>query len=179
MLSDIDLVREFVKNSIQKQEILLANSTFKAQTVSRSNQLIAKTEGVILTSQVINTQINFLVNARSSSWELMNQILAEYCYILISDIDSRGFYQYQYCEPPKGYQMHCTKSVMLWRSWWKYRKFATRPGIPLELLIRTRESWYPIRDLIISDGLVYIKTLGTEIAVHSDDLIIWLSKINE
>ncbi|MEJ1935224.1 hypothetical protein WDZ92_33935, partial [Nostoc sp. NIES-2111] len=92
---------------------------------------------------------------------------------------SRNCYRYKYCEIPKGYQMHCMKSVHLWRSWWKYRKNKSQLGIPLDLLIRNRNSWYPIRDLIISDGLLYIKTLGSEIAVHSNDLLIWLSKGGE
>jgi hypothetical protein len=48
----------------------------------------------------------------------------------------------------------------------------------LELLIRKRDSWYPIRDLIISNGLLYIKTLGSEIALDSDDLVTWLSKVD-
>ncbi|MBD2739341.1 hypothetical protein H6H03_36720 [Nostoc paludosum FACHB-159] len=108
---------------------------------------------------------------------MINQGLAEYSYILKGEIDSRGFYQYEYCEIPKGYHMQCTKSVLLWRAWWKYRKYTSRPGIPLELLIRTRDSWYPIRDLIISDGLLYIKTLGSEIALDSNDLVTWLNKI--
>ncbi|MCL6750359.1 hypothetical protein KBT16_04915 [Nostoc sp. CCCryo 231-06] len=28
-----------------------------------------------------------------------------------------------------------------------------------------------------SDGLLYVKTLGNEIEIHADDLVIWLSKI--
>lgn len=73
--------------------------------------------------------------------------------------------------------MQCTKSVVLWRAWWKYRKNILRLGILSDLLIKTRDSWYPIRDLTISDGLLYIKTLGNEIEIHADDLVIWLSKI--
>ncbi|WP_341526149.1 hypothetical protein WKK05_26835 [Nostoc sp. UHCC 0302] len=177
MLANLDIIREFVQKSIQKKEILLANSSLTAQTVYKTNQLSAKTEGIIATAQLSNAQSEFLILATSSHWELINQTLAEYNYLLKGEINSRGFYQYQYCQVPKGYQMQCTKSVMLWRAWWKYRKYALRPGIPLELLIRTRDSWYPIRDLMISDGLLYIKTLGSEIALSSEDLVTWLSKV--
>ena len=178
MLSNLDLIREFVQNSIQKKEVLLSNPSLTAQTVYKTNQLILKAEGVIATVQLSNTLSQFWISPKSSHWELLNQALAEYSYLLKGEVDSRGFYQYQYCEVPKGYRMHCTQSVLLWRAWWKYRKYTLRPGIPLELLIRTRESWYPIRDLIISDGLLYIKTLGSEIALDSDDLVTWLSKID-
>ncbi|MDZ8028258.1 MAG: hypothetical protein RMY36_020520 [Nostoc sp. SerVER01] len=177
MLSNLDLIREFIQNSIHKKDILLSNPSLTAQTVYKANQLSAKSEGVIAIAQISNTLCQFSISPNSSHWELINQALAEYSFLLKGEIDSRGFYQYQYCEIPKGYEMQCTKCVMLWRSWWKYRKYTSRPGIPLELLIRTRDSWYPIRDLIISDGLLYIKTLGTEIALDSNDLVTWLKKI--
>ncbi len=177
MLTNLDLIREFIQTSIHKKDILLSNPSLTAQTVYKANQLSAKSEGVIAIAQVSNTLCQFSISPNSSHWELINQALAEYSFLLKGEIDSRGFYQYQYCEIPKGYQMQCTKSVLLWRAWWKYRKYTSRPGIPLELLIRTRDSWYPIRDLIISDGLLYIKTLGSEIALDSNDLVTWLKKI--
>ncbi|BAB76158.1 hypothetical protein ACN23B_22360 [Anabaena sp. FACHB-709] len=179
MLSNLELLQQFVAQSVHKQEILLANSTLQAQTAYKINQIIAKTEGVIATAPLTHTPLEFSVKATSSHWELINEVLAEHNYILTGEIDSRNCYRYQYCQIPKGYQMHCMKSVHLWRSWWKYRKNTLQLGIPLDLLIRTRNSWYPVRDLTISDGLLYIKTLGSEIAVHSDDLVIWLSKIEQ
>jgi hypothetical protein len=178
MISNLDLVREFVKCSIHKQEVLLANPTLKAETVYKSNQILAKTEGVIATFPLTHTSPEFAIKAKSSYWYLLNEALAERSYMLTGEIDGRGYYYYQYCDLPKGYQMHCTKSVFLWRAWWKYRKCSFQLGIPLELLIRRRDSWYPVKDLIISDGLLYIKTLGTEIAIHSEDLVIWLNKVD-
>ncbi|MBD2355684.1 hypothetical protein H6G41_13830 [Tolypothrix sp. FACHB-123] len=177
MLSNLELMRVFVYNSMQKQEVLLSNPFLTAQTVYQTTQLMAKTEGVIATAELAHTPSLFLINATSSYWEIMNEVLADYSYILTGELDRRGFYQYRYCQVPNGYKMHGTKSVFLWRAWWRYRKYALQLGIPLELLIRTRDAWYPIRDLTISDGLLYIKTLGNEIAVHGDDLITWLSKI--
>ncbi|MEH1930842.1 hypothetical protein [Nostoc sp.] len=178
MLSNLDLIREFVQNSIQKKEVLLSNHSLTAQTVYNTNQLTAKSEGVIATVHLSSTLSEFLIYPKSSHWELINEALAEYGYLLKGEVDSHGLYEYQYCKVPKGYEMHCTKSVLLWRAWWKYRKYTLTLGIPLELLIRTRDSWYPIRDVIVSNGLVYIKTLGSEISLDSDDLVTWLSKID-
>jgi len=178
MLSNLDLIREFAQKSIQKKDVLLSNPALTGHTAYKTNQLIAKSEGVIAIAKLSNTICEFSISPKSSQWELINQGLGEYNYLLKGEVDSRGFYEYQYCEVPKGYQMHCTKSVFLWRAWWKYRKYTLKQGIPLELLIRTQNSWYPIRDLTISDGLLYIKTLGSEIALDSDDLVTWLSKID-
>jgi hypothetical protein len=177
MLSNLELIREFIDKTIHNKDILLSNSVLTGQTVYKTNQLTAKSQGVIATVQLNGKFPEFQVQAMSSHWELINQALAEYNYLVKGEIDNRGFYRYQHCEVPKGYQMHCTKSVLLWRAWWKYRKNVLKGGIPLDLLIQNRNSWYPIRDLTISDGLLYIKTLGSEIAVHSEDLVIWLSKL--
>ncbi|MBD2436153.1 hypothetical protein [Nostoc sp. FACHB-110] len=179
MLSNLELIREFVDKTIHNKDILLSNSALTAQTVYKTNQLTAKSQGVIATSQLNGTFPEFLVQGKSSHWETINQALAEYNYLLKGEIDNRGFYRYEHCEVPQGYQMHCTQSVLLWRAWWKNRKNVLRSDIPLYLLIQNRNSWYPIRDLTISDGLLYIKTLGSEIAIHSEDLVIWLSKIED
>ncbi|MDJ0733632.1 MAG: hypothetical protein QNJ47_06010 [Nostocaceae cyanobacterium] len=178
MLSDIDLVRNFVKNSIQKKEALLSNSIFIAEKVYNNNQLRAKKEGIILNIKLNQIPTQFLIKSDSEHWDLMNNVLGEYNFILTGEIDSFGFYPYQHCQPPEGYQMNCTKSVVLWRAWWKYKKYAIRRTIPLELLIRTRNSWYPIRDLILSNGFMYIKTLGSEITLSENDLVTWLNKID-
>ncbi|WP_103125046.1 hypothetical protein [Nostoc cycadae] len=177
MLSNLEIIHEFVDKTIHNKDILLSNSALTAQTVYNTNQLTAKSQGVIATAQLNCALSEFLVQANSTHWESINQVLVEYSYLLKGEIDNRGFYQYKYCKVPKGYQMHCTKSVFLWRAWWRYRKNVLKGGIPLDLLIQNRDAWYPIRDLTISDGLLYIKTLGSEIAVHSEDLIIWLNKI--
>ncbi|HLO85146.1 MAG TPA: hypothetical protein VK203_09065 [Nostocaceae cyanobacterium] len=177
MLSNLDLVRDFVKNSRQKQEVLLANACLSGQTVCRSNQLTAKTEGVIMTASLSDAFTIFSAKANSSHWEVLNQALAENGYILTGEPDKRGFYLYKPCEVPEGYQLHCTKSVILWRAWWKYRKYAATPGISLKLLIRMRHTWYPVRDLGISDGVLYVKTLAHELTFTPEDLVIWLSKV--
>jgi hypothetical protein len=179
MLSNLDLIREYVRRSTQKKDVLLSNPSLVAETVYKSNQLTAKAEGIIATYQLNNKVSEFWVNPKSTHSELMNEALADYNYIIKGEIetDRRGFYRYQYVQIPEGYKLHCTKSVMLWRAWWKYRRNLLSSGIPLELLVQQRQSWYPVRDLTISSGLLYIKTLGSEIVLNSDDLIIWLSRI--
>ncbi|AFY53024.1 hypothetical protein Riv7116_0421 [Rivularia sp. PCC 7116] len=179
MLSDIDLIREFVKLSIQKKEVLLANSTLQGEAVYKTNQLTAKKEGIVATTKLERTLNPFLIKQKSNYWQLISQVLAEYNFILIGDIDNRGFYQYEYCQIPSGYEMHCQKAAMLWRTWWKYRRQIEGRVIQLELLIRIRNTWYPIRGLTVSDGLIYIETLGSEIALGLEDMVIWLSKVKK
>ena len=177
MLSDIDLIREFIKLSIQKKEVLLANSTLLGEAVYKSNQLTAKKEGIVATTQLDRTLNPFLIRQDSKYWQLISQVLAEYNFLLMGEPDNRGFYQYEYTQIPPGYQMHCQKAGMLWRTWWKYRRKIEGRVIQLDLLIRIRNTWYPIRGLAISDGMIYIETLGNEIALGLEDTVIWLSKV--
>jgi hypothetical protein len=176
MISDPDLIDVFVEKSIQRQEILLANTNLKAQLIYDSNQLFSKKEGLIATSNLIENPFVFLIKLNSSYWEPISYRLAEKGFIYTTESNINNFYTFQYCKLPPGYELNCTKSVGLWRAWWKYRKNVSPVGIPLELLVRSRGTWYPIRDLIISDGVLYVKTLGSEITLHAEDLITWLSK---
>ncbi|MEA5617100.1 hypothetical protein VB711_04490 [Cronbergia sp. UHCC 0137] len=179
MLSDLELIQEFVSRSTQKKELLLANKNLIALTVSRNNQLTTKTDGIIAIAQTNVPPPKFLVQANSPYWETINNVLEQYSYIIPkNNIDNKGYHHYQYCQSPEGYKMHCSKAVMLWRTWWKYRQHLLKPGIPLELMIRTRDSWYPVRDITICNGLLYVKTLGNELAISTNDLIIWISKNN-
>jgi hypothetical protein len=177
MLSNLELMREFIVQSIHKKEVLLANSYLKAQMVYKSNQLICKRHGVIATAKLDHNPADFLIYATSSYWETINETLAEYNYICTGEVDRQGFYQYEQCSIPEGYKLQCTTSVGLWQSWWKYRKYSSQLKLPLDILIRTRNSWYGIKDLTISDGLIYIKTLVSEMSLDSNDLVFWLSKI--
>jgi hypothetical protein len=179
MLSDIDLIREFVKLSIQKKEVLLSNSTLQGETVYKINQLTAKKSGIIATTKLERTLNPFVVKYNSTHWQLISQVLAEYNFLLMGDLDDRGFYQYEYCQIPQGYQMHCEKAAFLWRTWWKYRQRIQGKIIQLELLIRIRNTWYPIRDLAVSDGVIYLETLGSEIALNLEDMVIWIIKVKD
>ena len=177
MLSDLGLIQTFVKDSIEGKEILLSNSSLRAEKIYDTNQLMDKTEGVLLTFKLTDRLSLFSLKGYTSYWESISQVLVSHHYFLAGEIDSRGFYQYRYIKLPKGYQGNCTKSVLLWRAWWRYRQRILKGGIPLEMLIRTRDTWYPIKNIECGNGLIYIQTLGQEIQVHSDDLIVWLGKI--
>jgi hypothetical protein len=176
MLLDIDLIQEFVKESLRGREVLLSNHALMAQRVFEHNQLESKTEGVLLTINMKATPQQVLVTRGSAYWELIVQVLADHQFICSFDSKHNKYDLYHYCRVPKGYQIHCTKSVILWRTWWKYRQRITQVGLSSELWIRTRETWYPIRNLLCGQGFIFIQTLGSEVSFHSDDLVTWLSK---
>jgi hypothetical protein len=176
MLSDSELVLSFIEQSIQGREVLLANRVLKAQRFGDTNQLLKKSGEVLLSSQNKGSAAQFTVRMDPEYWELMNQHLATRCFLAVSEPDNHGFIRFAYCKVPGGYQMHCTRSVHLWRAWWQCRRRISHSVLPMELLIRARSTWYPIRDIEFGQGFLYIKTLGSEIDVTAEDLICWLRK---
>lgn len=177
MLSDSELILSFIEQSIQGTEVLLANRALKAQRFGVTNQLLKKTGELLLSSQAGGSSTQFLVKMDPEYWELMNQHLASRSFLSISEPDNHGFNCFEYCKVPHGYQMHCTRSGHLWRAWWQCRRRIAHTALPMELLIRVRHTWYPIRDIEFGQGFLYIKTLGNEIDVTAEDLICWLRKI--
>lgn len=178
MLSDLELIQAFIKNSIEGKEVLLSNPNLRAEKIYDSNQLSCKGEGLLLTFKLNDKLPVFRLKEDTSYWESINQVLVARNYLLFGKIDNKRFYQYQYVQLPKGYEGNCTKAVLLWRSWWKYRQKILKEGIPLEMLIRTRNTWYPIKNVECGHGLIYIQTLGQEIPLHGNDLVVWLCKTN-
>lgn len=177
MLSDAELIQAFVEHSIQQKEVLLANRMLRGQQVGNRNQLLDKTIGLVLTAQPTEASLQFWLRGETPYWEMGNQILASHCFIVMGASDKNQFYPYEYCKPPQGYQMNCTKAVHLWRAWWQHRKNIINTALPLELMIRSRNTWYPIRDIVFGQGFLYIKTLGAEIDITADDMICWLRKL--
>jgi hypothetical protein len=179
MLSNAELIQAFVQQSCSNREVLLANSELRAEGVCGVNQLIAKGEGVIFTTHQMSKSLQFSAKFKSHHWNTMVGALAESGFLMVGDPNQQHFYTFQYYKMPKGYQPHCTESVMLWRSWWKHRKHILRAGVPTELFVRTRDTWYPIRNLFISDSVLFVQTFGSEIPFHISDLVVWLSKMSE
>lgn len=175
MLSDPELIQAFVTLSIQQQDVLLSNPQLQAQQVGDCNQLVAKGEGLVLYVQVTEEPLLFWAKFRSSYWELINQELVLHQFMWVRDVDARGFRPYQFVKLPQGYQIHCAPAGQVWRLWWKYKHHTVRHRLSLALLVRMRGTWYPIRDVECGNGFIYIHTLGSELQLGADDLLVWLS----
>jgi len=176
MLSNLDLIQTFVQQSCLGEEVLLSNSELKAERVCNTNQLIAKKGGVILTTRTITPPIEFSAQLNSPYWQLVAQALVSNGFLISGELNQNNFYSFHHYKIPKGYETHCTEAKMLWRAWWRHRQQILRSAIPMELFIRVRNNWYPVRDLSICENILLIKTFGHESHLDIQDLVIWLSK---
>lgn len=187
-LSDDDLIKHFIQDSLQNREVLLANANLTAQSAhhanhSIQNQLLSKKEGLVASSQLNHEFPEFIIRDSSSFWKTLNYALAQHHFIPITQQFknqpkvNNQFSSYQYVKIPQGYHMACTKAMDLWRLWWKYSRRARHGSrLALDLLVRVRQTWYPIQNLEVSNGLLFIKTLVDETTLHGEDLIFWLEK---
>jgi len=176
MLSNLDLIQTFVQQSRLGEEVLLSNSELKAERVCNTNQLIAKKGGLILTTRTVQPPVEFSAKLNSPYWPLVAQALVSDGFLISGELNQNNCYSFQHYKIPKGYETHCTEAKILWRAWWRHRQQIVRSAMPMELFIRVRSTWYPVRDLSICENILMIKTFGHESHLDIQDLVIWLSK---
>ncbi|MEM9905783.1 MAG: hypothetical protein AAF921_12245 [Cyanobacteria bacterium P01_D01_bin.44] len=183
MLSDQSLIETFVQDSLQGRESLLANPNLQAMMNAGVQQLMAKQSGIVMSASLEDGHPQFLVQLTSTYNQLIGQVLVSQGFLPSEDMLDRNtgtkqhsFLKYIPVKLPKGYEPRCTGAIDLWKTWWSYAKRSRSQVIPLDLVIRCRHTWYPIKDIFVTEGLIYIKTLGAEIALHSGDTVFWLKK---
>jgi hypothetical protein len=177
-LQDADIITSYVERSLQHQDVLLANLNLQAQPHFGENHLISKKEGVLVRFQIQDDAPRFIVRIGSSYWALISKLLANQSFAITEEVDDQ-FSAYEYVKIPAQYHLNCTKSVEFWRTWWKYRNRVRGQRFCMDLLVRVRHTWYPVKDLCVSNGMVYIRVLADEIVLHTDDLLFWLEKNEE
>lgn len=176
ILQDHEIIESYIGRSLNKQEILEANQNLRAQSNFGENQLYSKKDGLIAKFETDEQGPKFTIKIGTSYWETLAQSLAHHSFAITETLD-RNFSLYQRVKIPPDYRLNCTKSVEFWRTWWKYRNRIQGKRFCMDLLVRVRHTWYPVKDLCVSNGMVYIKVLADEIVLHNDDLLFWLEKM--
>lgn len=174
-LDDAALVAQFAQGVANGQPVLLSNPNLRVEPTFDTVQLIAKQAGVVATAKLAAEPVQVSVRRQTDYWQLINQALSSVNFAPIGNL-AADVYTYQRYKVPAGYQLHCTPSIDLWRVWWRHHK-PKQIGIPLNLLIYTRENWFPVRDISCNQGTLYIKTLGKELVLLGTDLLIWLNQL--
>lgn len=175
-MDDVELIQAFVQGFLKDEAVLLSNPSLKAETAFNIIQLFARQEGLIATTERSGDRQSILVKQASPYWDLLHRTLLSENFFPIGKVKQDGFWRYQACRVPAGYQLNSTTAMELWRVWWSLSKRGRNQVLPMDLLILRRGTWYPIRDIITSFGTLYLKTLGGEVAIHGSDILIWLQK---
>jgi hypothetical protein len=180
--ADIKVVNAFIEDSLKGREALAVSPRLRAETISGINQLICKSEGVLANASVRVPSPQFQIRLNTTYLDYLSQALAARCFIPCDSVDRSQppandlFIAYELFQVPPGYRLYCTTAQKLWRIWWLDYKRETAQSVLASVFVRCRSTWYQLRDVAVSNQLIYVTTLGSEQVFHPDDLMFWLNK---
>ncbi|MGF1521858.1 MAG: hypothetical protein ACFBSF_05995 [Leptolyngbyaceae cyanobacterium] len=168
-LDDVALIELFIKG----QAHLAANEKLQVQSTLDVEQLLSRKGQVLAIAHLKASPPEIRVRCQSTYTELLDKTLRSQGFLPPSPDDTAGFICYERYKGPEGYQLHCEPARLLWREWWiRYRQ--NRPQfLDMELLLFTHNQWYPIRNIVFSNGTLFVTTYRGETAHQGDDLVIW------
>ncbi len=168
---DASLVSQFLN-----REAFAANQNLRVEPVFDSVQLLAKRGGMVATLKIIKGIKTVTLRKGSEYSNLVHHVLIENNYIPVSQSSQAEVIQYKARHIPAGYKLHCAEARLLWKEWWTGTRDGNRNSIQTDLLIYTRNTWYPIREVTCSQGALFVTTLVSEFVFQGSDQVIWLTK---
>lgn len=171
-LDDAALILQFVK----RESTLASNQSLRIEPAFDSVQLLAKRGGLLASIKTNQNITAASVRRGSEYWNLIHQILVSNQFVPIEPSAKSEFLQYEQRQIPSGYKLNCTESRFLWKEWWTRVRNSNRNNIQTDLLIFCRNTWYPVREVVCSQGSLFVTTLVSEFIYQGSELIVWLSK---
>ncbi|MGB3199974.1 MAG: hypothetical protein WBA99_03675 [Nodosilinea sp.] len=169
---DLTLLQWFVSGDAT----LEANQSLRIQPANSLRQLLGRKGLLLATAYDAAAPPRIEVRRDTDYSDLLHQILLDYHYMPIGQgLDSQVL-RYAHATIPAGYQMHCTAARQLWKQWWLRLNRKINRSLQMDLLVLAQNQWYPIRDIAINSGTLYVETLRGETIHHGDDTIVWLEK---
>ncbi|MGB3205087.1 MAG: hypothetical protein WBB28_08870 [Crinalium sp.] len=176
IIDNVTIIRNFISGN----DRLISNQNIRIEKALDSVQLIGKKGEVLAFNKTIDNQPLCVIKYDSTYREVLNLILLESNFLPIGKSEQQqGFFEYKRADVPAGYKLNWTEAQTLWKIWWPSQKRKYAVEIELDILIYQKNQWYPIQDIVGTEGFFKIKTLIGEITVGSQDKIIWIDKISQ
>jgi hypothetical protein len=170
-LDDLALVVQFIQKGT-----LISNQNLRVEPAFDSVQLLTKRGGLVATRKVVKGFKTVIMRRSSEYYSLVHHLLVENRYMPINLASQAEFVQYQARHLPEGYKLRCAEARLLWKDWWKGLRHGKRNTIQTDLLIHSRDTWYPVRDVACNQGVLFVTTLVSEFVFQGSDQVIWLTK---
>ena len=171
-LDDLTLLQLFVSGDAT----LEANQALRIQPANKERQLLGRKGALLATAYDAALPPRIEVRRRSDYTDLLHQILIDHHFIPIGQgLDSQVLC-YAHCPVPEGYRLHYTEARQLWKQWWLRSSRQGKRNLQLDLFVLTQDKWYPVRDIGLSNGTLYVETLRGETAHQGEDMLAWLEK---
>ncbi|MBW4469084.1 MAG: hypothetical protein KME45_01630 [Stenomitos rutilans HA7619-LM2] len=169
---DATLIQQFISG----EATLAANQNLRIEPAFDSIQLLAKRGGLIASLKCAGSRRTLLVRQQSEYGTLIHQILLARHFMPTPSGDQPGFLQYRADDIPAGYELAHATARELWKEWWRTARHSGIHGIHMDLLIFARDTWYPIRNIVCSQGTLFVTTLVSEVSFTGDEWLIWLRR---
>ncbi|MBW4582965.1 MAG: hypothetical protein KME42_25645 [Tildeniella nuda ZEHNDER 1965/U140] len=174
ILDDITLMQQFISG----EATLAANQKLRIEPAFNSVQLMAKRGGLIATMKRSGSRQTVLLRQQTDYSATMRQILLARRFVPVAGVgDQSGFEQYRADEIPSGYEATYATANVLWKEWWRTARKRSSQGIYMDILIFVRDTWYPIRNIVCSQGSLFVTTLVSEVSFESSEQLTWLRQL--
>lgn len=181
-MDDLELIQAFVQAFIQGESLLLANANLRAESAFKRLQLFSAKpeEGLLALATVTDNPRSIRVKKYSSYWQPLLQALAESSFFAIAPAPEVGFWRFEYCAIPEGYRVNSAPAIDLWRMWRQVSRNNLDQASSGPVSIFHQGSWRVVKDLLCSQGSVYLKleNLSEEVGMSNSELVFWLELVS-
>jgi hypothetical protein len=169
---DTKLIEKFVQGSNQ----LLSNDRVRLETSGGVSQVVGRNGEVLAIMYLQNQPRTALIRNNSAYGERLNRHLVNRDFVLVGESKRSGYLEYHQYVTPAGYQVHYTEPALLWKKWWPTERFQNKQRFNMNILVRVKDNWYPVQDILIHAGTFTVKTLSGQLEISGNQQVLWLSQ---
>lgn len=171
-LDDLTLLQWFVSGDAT----LEANQSLRIQPANNLRQLLGRKGSLLATAYDAALPPRIEVRRHTDYADVLHQILVDHHFVPIGQgLDSQVLC-YAYYPIPEGYRTVYGQARQLWKQWWTHLSRPSDRHLQLDLFVLTSSQWYPICDIALNSGTLYVDTLRGETVHHGDDMMVWLEQ---
>ncbi|MEA5449415.1 hypothetical protein VB780_12600 [Leptolyngbya sp. CCNP1308] len=171
-LDDLTLLQWFVSGDAS----LEANQALRIQPANDLRQLLGRKGALLATAYDAVMPPRVEVRRNTDYTDVLHQILVDHHFVPIGQGLDSHVLCYAHYPVPEGYHIAYGQARQLWKQWWSHSSRLSDRHLQLDLFVLTSQQWYPVRDIAINNGTLYIDTLRGETVHHGDDMMVWLEK---
>ncbi|MFQ4138629.1 hypothetical protein PGN35_020175 [Nodosilinea sp. PGN35] len=171
-LDDLTLLQWFVSGDAT----LEANQSLRVQPANNLRQLLGRKGSLLATAFDAALPPRIEVRRNTDYTDVLHQILIDHHFVPVGQgLDSQVLC-YAHYPIPEGYHILYGQARQLWKQWWTHASRLSDRHLQLDLFVLVQKQWYPVRDIAINSGTLYVETLRGETIHHGDDMMVWLEK---
>ncbi|MBD2106268.1 hypothetical protein [Nodosilinea sp. FACHB-13] len=171
-LDDLTLLQWFVSGDAT----LEANQSLRIQPANNVRQLLGRKGSLLAIAYDATTPARIEVRRHTDYTDVLHQVLIDHHFLPVGQgLDSQVLC-YAHHPIPQGYRVNYAAARQLWKQWWMQSSRRGKRPLQLDLLVLSQNQWYPVRDIAINSGTLYVDTLRGENVYHGDDMVAWLEK---